>query len=81
MTTISIEDAQAKLADLIRGLLPGDELIITDGSHPVARLTTTNGTHVSIARKPGTLRGTVTHIAPDFDAPLDDFKDFLFGIE
>ena len=77
MTTISIEDAQAKLADLIRGLLLGDELIITDGSHPVARLTITNGTHVSIARKPGTLRGTVTYIAPDFDALLDDFKDYM----
>jgi len=77
MPTISIEDAQAKLADLIRGLLPGDELIITHGSHPVARITTTNGTHVSIARKPGTLCGTVTHIAPDFDAPLDDFTDYM----
>ena len=60
MTTISIEDAQAKLADLIRGLLPGDELIITDCSHPVASLTMTNGTHVSVVRKPGTLRRTVT---------------------
>jgi len=77
MTTISIEDAQAKLADLIRSLLPGDELIITDFRHPVARLTMTNGTHVSIARKPGTLRGTVTYIAPDFDALLDDFKDYM----
>src|SRR5437879_6350182 len=26
----------------------------------------------SAARKLGTLRGTVTYIAPDFDAPLDD---------
>ena len=29
------------------------------------------------ARKPGTLQGTVLYMAPDFDAPLDDFKDYM----
>ena len=28
-------------------------------------------------RKLGTLRGTVTYLAPDFDAPLDDFKEHM----
>ena len=28
-------------------------------------------------RQLGTLRGTVTYIAPDFDAPLDDFKEYM----
>jgi hypothetical protein len=28
-------------------------------------------------RKLGTLKGTVRHIAPDFDAPLGDFKDHM----
>jgi len=26
-------------------------------------------------RRAGTLKGTVKHMAPDFDAPLDDFKE------
>ena len=28
-------------------------------------------------RRPGTLRGTVLYMAPDFDAPLDDFKEYM----
>lgn len=28
-------------------------------------------------RQPGTLRGTVTYMAPDFDAPLDAFKEYM----
>ena len=76
MSTVSIEVAQAKLAELIRDMSPGEELIITAGSHPVARLTTTNGSQVATHRKPGTLSGTVTYIAPDFDAPLDEFKEY-----
>lgn len=28
-------------------------------------------------RRPGTLKGTVKYMAPDFDDPLDDFKDYM----
>ncbi len=30
-----------------------------------------------IARRPGTLRGTVKYMAPDFDAPLEDFREYM----
>jgi Protein of unknown function (DUF2281) len=29
------------------------------------------------ARRAGTLKGTVKYMAPDFDAPLDDFKEYM----
>lgn len=29
------------------------------------------------ARKAGTLKGTVKYMAPDFDAPLDEFKEYM----
>ena len=29
------------------------------------------------ARKAGSLKGTVTYMAPDFDTPLDDFKEYM----
>ena len=77
MPTVSIEDAQAKLAELISSMLPGEELIITAGNHPVARLMTTNESQVSTPRQPGTLSGTVTFMAPDFDSPLDEFQDYI----
>ena len=28
-------------------------------------------------RQAGTLKGTVKYMAPDFDAPLDDFKEYM----
>lgn len=77
MLTISIEVAQAQAAELIRKMSPGDELIITVDDQPIARLTTTNEEHNSVPRQPGTLRGTVTYMAPDFDAPLDEFQEYM----
>ena len=38
MTTVSIQEAEAKLSELIRKLKPGDEIVITDNNQPVARL-------------------------------------------
>ena len=33
--------------------------------------------HEQIVRRPGTLKGTVKYMAPDFDAPLEDFRDYM----
>ena len=77
MTTISIEVAQTKLAELIRSMSPGDEVIITANDHPVAKLTPTQEVAAQVPRQPGTLRGTVLHYATDFNAPLEEFKDYM----
>ena len=74
MTKISIEEAQAKLPELIHELPPGEELIITEHSLAVARLISAQP---NTPRKLGDLRGTITYIAPDFDAPLDDFAGYM----
>ncbi len=36
--TISIDEAQAKLKDLIHRLAPGEEVVITENQQPVAKL-------------------------------------------
>ena len=38
MPTLTIDEAQARLPQLIEGLRPGDELVITRDNRPVARL-------------------------------------------
>jgi len=76
MTTISLEEAQAQLSDLIGRLGPGETVVITRDDRPVAQLTITAHAERK-PREPGTLRGTVLYMAPDFDAPLDDFKDYM----
>ena len=77
MTTISIQEAQAKLRELIHQLDSGGELVITENDQPVARLVPAAGQPQRTPRRPGTLRGTVLYMAPDFDAPLEDFKEYM----
>jgi antitoxin (DNA-binding transcriptional repressor) of toxin-antitoxin stability system len=79
METVSIEEAQARLLDLIHRLTPGDELVITENDLPVARLVASVPPlpGAEPPRRLGSLRGTVQYMAPDFDAPLDDFKDYM----
>lgn len=76
MTTIPIEEAQAKLSELIDHLQADDEVIITKNNQPVARLLPSVGP-IETPRRPGTLRGTVTYMAPDFEAPLDEFQEYM----
>jgi prevent-host-death family protein len=38
VTSISLSDAQSRLSEIVRRLLPGEEVIITDNNQPVARL-------------------------------------------
>jgi antitoxin (DNA-binding transcriptional repressor) of toxin-antitoxin stability system len=77
MSNVSIEEARAKLSELIHDLHPGDEVIITEGENPVARLLPPVNRREGKKRQLGTLHGTVRYIAPDFDAPLEDFKDYM----
>ncbi len=74
MATVSLKEAQDKLPELIHRLSPGEELVITENDQPVARILPTSAVHGE--RKLGTLRGTVVHMAPDFDAPLDAFREY-----
>lgn len=77
MATVTLEVAQATLADLIRRLAPGDEVVITEGDRPVARLIPTPPDPPLKLRQLGTMKGTVLYMADDFDAPLDDFAEYM----
>lgn len=75
MATVSIKEAQANLTELIHQLSPGEELIVTEDNQPVARIISSRVP--SGERKLGTMPGTVLYMAPDFDAPLDDFREYM----
>jgi prevent-host-death family protein len=76
MTTVTVQDAQARLPELIERLAPGEELVITRENKPVAKLVG-QVKPTRPPRRPGTLRGSVLYMAPDFDAPLEDFKEYM----
>jgi antitoxin (DNA-binding transcriptional repressor) of toxin-antitoxin stability system len=75
MPTVTIEDAQAHLAQIIAGLKPGEELLIAQKGQPLATLTRSPRT--SWPCKAGSAKTPKFWMAPDFDAPLEDFKEYM----
>jgi antitoxin (DNA-binding transcriptional repressor) of toxin-antitoxin stability system len=78
MPTITIEEAQATLKEIIHRLRPGEELVITENQQPVARLIGEQASPAKPSRPgPGLCKGVITYMAPDFDAPLEDMKEYV----
>ena len=76
MTTVTLQEAHARLPDPIHQLAPGEELVITENDQPVARLF---GPPVAPNREPrrlGTMKGTVLSME-HFDEPLEDFQEYM----
>ena len=75
MSTITIEEAQEKLSELIDQLAPGEEVIITRDKQPVAKLVGQQQP-VREPRRPGSAKGKLVILAED-DEHLEDFKDYM----
>jgi prevent-host-death family protein len=75
MHQITVQEAKKDFDSMFSQVLKGEEIIITDHHKPVARVVPINGEH---GRRGfvGSLKGEIW-IAEDFDAPLDDFKDYM----
>ena len=83
MATITIQEAQAKLGELIQHLVPGDELVITENEKPIAKLTrylrSSWPSEPGSANKTpifGTLQGSILSME-HFDDPLEDFEEYM----
>ena len=74
MPTVTMEDVQAHLPEMLDRVQHGEEVLITRAGRPVARLTGESSRTTPIL---GTGEGTVLYIAPDFDSPLDDFREYM----
>jgi prevent-host-death family protein len=75
MTQVTLEEARIQLPKLIEAANRGEEVIITQDSQPVAKLVPLP--HVRGRREPGSAKGLILYMAEDFDAPLDDFKEYM----
>jgi antitoxin (DNA-binding transcriptional repressor) of toxin-antitoxin stability system len=76
MQTLTLEEAQTHLAEIIENLPPGEEVVLTKNDQPVATIRATAAT-VREAPRFGTLKGTILYIAPDFDYIPEGFEDYL----
>lgn len=75
MTTVTIEEAQAKLPELIDYLAAGEQLVITRNQQPIARLLAEEKPQRQ-ARKAGSAKGLLTILADD-DDHLADFAEYI----
>jgi antitoxin (DNA-binding transcriptional repressor) of toxin-antitoxin stability system len=75
MATITLEEAQAHLAEIIDRLTPGAEIVLTRGDKPVATIKATPAPRET--PRLGTLKGTILAIAPDFDSIPEGFEDYV----
>lgn len=56
----------------------GEEIIITENHQPVAKLVSEPAKPPRKQRPgPGLCKGMITYIASDFDAPLEDMKEYM----
>ena len=74
-TTITVEEAQANLKDLIHHLAPGEEVVITDNDQPVAKLVSEPAKKRQ-PRKAGNCIGMIQIVADD-DEHLKDFEEYM----
>ena len=75
MRTVTIEEAQAKLPELINKLALGEEVLITRNQQPVAKLVGQQR-RARKPRRPGNAKGMLVILAED-DEHLEDFKDYM----
>lgn len=73
-TIVTIDEAQANLAEIIHQLAAGDEIIITENQQPVAKLLIPP--KPVKRRQPGRCKGMITLLVED-DEHLDGFKEYM----
>jgi antitoxin (DNA-binding transcriptional repressor) of toxin-antitoxin stability system len=76
MTAISIDQASAQLPTLLSKLAPGEEIMLTDGGKPVAKVTPVENCEPQPKRRLGSAKGILTIVSED-DDHLDDFAQYM----
>jgi prevent-host-death family protein len=85
MSTITLQEAQANLADVVHRLAPGESVTITENDRPVARLISAP----NVPQRPPRPRPPATGVPragkyegrlivpPDFKEPLEEMREYL----
>ena len=74
MPQFNIADAKSHFSELVQKALTGEEVIIARDNKPILKLVPVKTAVHS--RKPGSAKGKILFVAPDFDEPLADFSEY-----
>jgi len=74
MQQVTLDEAKTQLPDLIDAAVHGDEVFIQSNGH-VVRLVPVEPPKQR--RQAGSAKGVILYMSDDFDAPLEDFKEYM----
>jgi len=75
MARYNIAQAKAKFSELVDKAIAGEEVVIARNNRPLLKLVPYHGRQGKL--KPGSARGQILYIAPDFDETPEDFAEYL----
>jgi len=75
MKQYNIAEAKSHFSELVKLALQGEEVLIARDNKPLLKLTPLNAPLKK--RMPGTAKGQVLSVAPDFDELPEDFKEYV----
>jgi len=71
MPQFKLAEAKARFSELVQKAMLGEEVIVSKENRPVVKIVPIK----PAKRKPGTGKGI--WMSPDFDEPLDDFREYM----
>lgn len=75
-STITVEEAQAKLKQLIHQMAPGEEVVITENQQRIAKLVSEPSPQSRLRPPPGLGKGMITIVSDD-DEHLKEFSEYM----
>jgi prevent-host-death family protein len=75
MPQFNIAEAKSHFSELVQKAMLGEEVVIARDNKPLLRLVPLNENKKK--RSPGSAKGKILYMAPDFDATPSDFNEYL----
>ena len=75
MSQFNIAEAKAHFSELVQKAMLGEEVIIARDNKPVLKLVPLD--KLKQPRKPGSGKGQILYVAPDFDATPEGFENYV----
>lgn len=74
MKQFNIADAKSHFSELVKLALLGEEIVIARDNKPLLKLVPV--TEAQKGRRPGSAKGQILAVSPDFDELPPDFKEY-----
>ncbi|MDP2828515.1 MAG: type II toxin-antitoxin system prevent-host-death family antitoxin [Sulfuricellaceae bacterium] len=75
MSQFNIAEAKSHFSELVKKAMLGEEVVIAKGNKPVLKLVLV--AEAARERMPGSAKGKITYLAPDFGNIPEDFQDYV----